>query len=166
MCYVCEQAEQVRTDKNLPTELFWNPETRKVSVVQLADAVRRAALANPDKVYDRRPYTGCMYTHTDPETGEYHPGCIVGQGIFDLTGLPVDQDALPGAVNNDKWRVALNATTGERDSWGEVILVDDPLTRYLVDWLRIVQAQQDGGKPWGEAIAFADRTLRFASFTS
>lgn len=158
MCYICDQAGQVQD----AVGKIWNPETERVNVAQLADAVRQAALDNPDKIYERLNGGGCKYTHEIG--GEMVPGCIVGQGIFDLTGRLVDQDTLGMSVNSSSWKVALCATDGEADMFGDATPSRDPLTRYLVSWLRAVQGKQDDGKTWGDSVAYADRNIRFAEY--
>lgn len=156
MCYMCTQAEQV-------ADGVWDPKGFRVSVARLADAVRTAAMLNPDKIYERPKGSGCLYTH-DGEDGQKIPGCIVGQGIFDITGKVVDQSTLRGSVNNERWMKALNAGIDDVDDFGDVILKDS-LTRYLAKWLRVVQAQQDDGQKWGDSVAYADRTVRFSTYS-
>lgn len=144
----------------------WDPKVQAVNVAQLADAVRRAALENPDKRYERPADSPCQYTHTTGEDYKMVPGCIIGQGIFNLTGKVVDQSVMRGGVSNSIWRTALGATDGEVDDWGDAITVDDPMTKYLVSWLNRVQGQQDDRKKWSEAVAHADRYTFFADFAS
>lgn len=162
MCYICDQENQVEESGTLD---FWDPETNAVNVGQLADAVRSAALRNPDKIYERPNGGGCKYTH-ETEDEKFCPGCIVGQGIFDITGQVVDQSALGMSVNSGVWLRALNAASVEPDKWGDTKVSDDPLTRYLTRWLRTVQSQQDDGKPWGEAVSYADQWTHFADYLS
>lgn len=161
MCYICDQEAQVKETQGNPVE-FWRPKELTVNVGQLADAVRRAALNNPDKIYERPADGGCKYTHE--VENNFVPGCIVGQGIFDLTGQVVEQSSLNTAVNGGIWLQALNADDGV-DMWGDTKVSEDPLTRYLVRWLRSVQSRQDDGRPWGEAVTYADQNTLFADYT-
>lgn len=158
MCYLCNQAEQVQDGV---TET-WDPKLEPITVAELADAVRQAALCNPDKIYERPGTTGCKYTHEIDD--KMVPGCIVGQGVFDLTGKVVDQGRFGVAVDGSAWKLALGATSGEKDLYGEAITLQDPLTKYLVTWLRSVQSQQDDGETWGDAVAYADKFTRFADY--
>jgi len=160
MCHICEQEKRAKAEG---TTEVWNPETEKVSIARLADAVRAASIANPDKIYERPTGGGCKYTH-NTETDKMVPGCIVGQGIFDLTSKVVDNTTMHGAVNNSNWIIALGASSGEMDRWGDAAVADDPLTQYLVQWLRNVQGKQDDGQKWGDAVAYADRATRFAHY--
>lgn len=162
MCYLCEQAEQVKTG----TTENWDPSEEFVSLAKLADAVRKAAISNPNKVYQRQVGFGCKYTHGAENGQGFVPGCIVGQGIFDLTGKVVDNTRMMGAVDNDRWKLALKASDGEQDAYGDLVLKDDPMTRYLVHWLRAVQAQQDDGVAWGRAVKFADDNVGFSTYAS
>jgi hypothetical protein len=159
MCFMCDQEMQVKDAANL----VWSPETEKVSIAQLADAVREAALAAPDKIYERPESGGCKYTHNVED--KLIPGCIVGQGIFDITGKVVDQTVLTGNVNNTKWALALNALGEEPDYWGDRA-PKDALSEYLLAWLREVQYRQDSGGSWGNAVTGADNTVKFADHAS
>ena len=162
MCYKCELAEQVQQ-----TTEFWDPKEQPLSAAELADSVRKASIDNPDKVYERQPYSGCLYTHDVPNsTGLKTPGCIVGQGVYDVTGKVVDDSLMRGSVGNSIWLEALNATTGEKNVYGDPIAAGDPLTRYLMAWLKAVQGQQDEGHKWSDAVAYADRTVRFSRYAS
>lgn len=159
MCYICEQEKQVQAG----TTEFWNPETQRINVAELADAVRQASLNDPNKVYQRPKGSGCLYTHEADDGQGLVPGCIVGQAVFNITGNVVQQSALNTAVNGSAWVSALHIVEGEVVD-GDFTLVKDPLTRYLVRWLRNVQSKQDDGNTWAKSVAYADENTTFGRF--
>lgn len=104
-----------------------------VDAKELEAAVRARAEANPDFTY--MPETvllGCQYTHADDK-----PGCIVGGALADL-GRPIPYES------------PLNTSKDVDDLWRLGIIEGDP------SWLSSVQAEQDAGVPWGEAIKSVD----------
>lgn len=147
MCYLCG----VETKPTEPTESeYWDPEQEQISASVLANAIRKVAEENPDKVYVR-PVAGsiCYYTHTDNETGVKTPGCIVGQAIFRLIGKLVRQGDLSGPVGNHHWTRVLETDPSDR------------MDSYLRDWMAEVQRNQDAGASWLNAVRDADRLTSF-----
>lgn len=144
MCKVCHPQPEI-----VYGEGTWNPDEVMVTPADLANAVRRAARNCPDKIYVKPSEDSlCLYTHTDDETGGKTPGCIVGFAINQLTGLYVDDNITRGAVNSTQWHNALKSE-------------NSPMRSFLFNWLRNVQAEQDLGRAWGEAVKYADEHTPF-----
>lgn len=98
---------------------------------QIVQAVRDAAAAKPDYVYQgmcRYVIDGC-------------PACLVGQALWDL-GL-ISADVESRAANND-------GVDGLFDLLGIEVDPDEE------DWLRLAQESQDAEHPWSEAVRWAD----------
>lgn len=94
--------------------------------------VRDLAEKNPDFRY-KRPGGGGCYNVYDGKGS-----CIVGQGLI-AAGVPVEDIPEAGGVSSTCNRLGIVLTHAQRS------------------WLDNVQVQQDGGEPWGVAIATADR---------
>lgn len=104
---------------------------------RLIRLVREKAAEKPDFVYRQPPGTfECLYMHDDG-----NPGCILGHALCDA-GL-IDSSLYWEHVNQD--------TIG-----GLATLLELPLDRPELKWMREVQARQDEEEPWGRAVALAD----------
>jgi hypothetical protein len=145
MCYLCDEAiHEVSSADEIPD--YWDPAVTPITAAELANAVRRVAQQEPDKIYERPVGSGCRYTHEVEETRA--PGCIIGQAVFSLTGQVVHQESMKGSVSTGIWADTLS-------------LNEDRMNGYLKNWLREVQANQDAGFTWSEAVRSADNNIRF-----
>ncbi len=103
--------------------------------------VRAIAAAQPDRRY-KKPVVGgnCMYVHGDK------PGCIMGQALH-AEGVPLDvlAECEGRSVINVIWHLEDWITREDLNPW--------------VTWLGYVQASQDSGKTWGEAVQHADHLV-------
>lgn len=110
----------------------------KITAEQLVQKVREQAQAHPDKVYknesDNRK--ACAYAHSD------EPGCIIGWALHDLGWSLEDLRTLDDRLNAGIRYIAESIVPG----------VDGG----TVDWLEIVQDNQDNGGKWGVSVARAD----------
>lgn len=117
--------------------------------------LREVVAERPDYVYERpahmEPIIGddgdvaadCLYVHTSPDDADdaddaddLTPGCLVG-AVFHRLGVPLEDLAT--------WE-----GRGGFDVAGEYGVSYD-----LANALSDAQASQDGGKPWGVALAIA-----------
>lgn len=121
---------------------------------QLIAIVRKKAAERPDFVYvspegmrehviTGQPVNGnCEYIHADGQ-----PGCLIGQALFEagIIDASLRDDPSPPAGG-------LNQTVFSRLAEALELPIDQDELR----WLRRVQLEQDGLKPWGEAVRLAD----------
>ena len=119
----------------------------------LVEAVRTAAVREPDRIA--------------PEGAYFHPKtnngcCIIGQAFQNL-GVTMDDlvAVRPGLGTSNRWS-AFGANGTSIDSLlvragrvGETEQHDDPYVR----WLLFVQARQDEGARWVDAVNEADNTI-------
>ncbi len=100
----------------------------------VAREVYRLGQERPDFVYSEHFGTSlCRYTHAGKE-----PACIVGAAIYNLTGKPVDQNAMAESVADGSWRSRLGAwSVKQTKAW---------------EFLCAVQYRQDMRCPWGTAV--------------
>lgn len=107
-------------------------------VTQIIAAVREAAAERPDHVYVRAPLGRCQYVDRN---GEIHPGCLVGHGFWrrGLIG--------PSFIDASTNRLGVDVLMSD--------LHLDPSAAQGI-WLNCVQAYQDGGYTWGNAVSSAD----------
>lgn len=108
------------------------------TITELMDKVREVAAERPAYIYPM-PSGGevCKYLHDDA------PGCIFGHALNQL-GVPVEV--------LHKMDVNETSIEGALVEWG---LVPDRGTDES-RWCAAVQAAQDGGIPWSEAVAIGD----------
>lgn len=132
------------------------PEDLEAEVIRLA-AEQPDHVYSPSKFYDINqeaeypPAPRCRYTHMQ-EDGTPVPGCIIGQAIFNLSGKPVEQATAQGTVLDFPFmrEELINFSWNDR-----------------ARFLNLVQSKQDGGRPWGEAVAYAQRRFsRYSGETS
>ncbi|MEU4709472.1 hypothetical protein AB0G00_23845 [Nocardia salmonicida] len=114
-------------------------------------AVRKRAAEAPDFVYpqplvwssheqDYVESDDCLYVEPDPETNELRGSCLLGCGLVDVGVDPVEL-------------VFDNEATGFATALRRLRL---NLSPPVVDWADAVQAAQDMGCTWREAITNAD----------
>lgn len=114
-----------------------------ITTQDLIDEVRKIAEEMPDFVYGSPSTKGCSYFGQeigDP-TGQC---CIMGQAF---KNLKIDTSKIVESPSE-------LSTVGEL-IWEQVIPVT-PLNETQVDWLERVQALQDDGISWGEAVSIVD----------
>lgn len=114
-----------------------------ITTQDLIDEVRKIAEEMPDFVYGSPSTKGCSYFGREVEdpTGQC---CIMGQAFKNLKVDTSQIDESPEGLS----------TVGEL-IWGQVIPVT-PLNESQVEWLERVQALQDDGISWGEAVSIVD----------
>lgn len=111
--------------------------------MKLIAAVRAAAAANPDKVYEPpAKYQEPEGPRVCVNVCDGEGSCIVGAGAL-AAGIIAASYEFSG--DNRGGIYTLNKFLG------------DPLTFDEVIWLASVQGNQDAGVPWGECIDRADR---------
>lgn len=108
----------------------------------LIETIRKLAEENPEAVYSVSDidFDNCQYTRGVCGPGS---GCIVGQAIAQLY-----PDKIPKMVAQDN-----------RGPIGAAALFDDLDIEYKrkeIRWINTVQARQDVGHPWLDAIKLAD----------
>lgn len=99
--------------------------------------VRQYAAETPDRIYKAPDGPGgrCVYVH------EGQPSCIVGKALWSAGIIG------PGYEFNDD----------NNKSIAQIFVrLGLALDKDEVDWLRNIQAAQDGQQPWGEAVEQAD----------
>lgn len=121
------------------------------TATQVIEEVRRLAEEQPDFVYSDQEGAGggeCSYfgCSAGDSSGQ---ACIVGQG---LASLNVDMSDLKRKEDTGHGMAIATALEGG--------VVDIPYTEEEAKWLGDVQNHQDGGKPWAQAVALADKALR------
>lgn len=117
------------------------------SVKEIEAKVRELASKYPDAEY-QTPDTACYYTQGRVRNGPEREGCLMGQALIELN--PNEEEYL---AHQD-----VGESVGIMDILGQMHDVpDDPETSR---WLDRVQASQDGGQSWAEAIAHADEARR------
>lgn len=117
-----------------------------ITVKALAQEARNLAELEPNRVAD------CSYTHY--EGGASVPNCIVGQAAFNL-GVSIEDLS---KVNECSLRFIADSMTLE---WLDAPADD---AKVYVSWLSNLQAAQDGGDTWGEALRKADRRFVMNQF--
>lgn len=110
---------------------------KTIHLSDLVDQVRKVAAQYPDFIYTKTPGGRCLY---GPTKKNPH-GCIMGKALQDL-GLP-----LPPEGEGISTFLAHAA---------EFLITPDDQARLLY-WLDEVQAAQDSGVSWGQAVS--DATL-------
>lgn len=112
-----------------------------ITTQDLIDEVRKIAEEMPDFVYTTDDVSGCSYfgREVGDPTGQC---CIMGQAFKNLN------------VDTSKINETPVLTVGEL-IWGQVIPVTS-LNESQVEWLDHVQALQDEGSSWGEAVSIVD----------
>lgn len=121
--------------------------TFEFNAMALKAAVREVAAESPDFVYKpvvncEGSTTRCRYTEADGSCG-----CIIGHGVYMLTGAVVDEDRLHGSISGGHWERALHAMAEEGAS--QAVMA-------AYSWLCDVQSFQDGELPWGQCVQAAD----------
>ena len=116
----------------------------KITAIQFAAEINRLATEDPTHV------ATCRYLSSGYHDEYISPVCIVGHAVINL--VPVTEDAIH----------ILRACEG--DTSGTVLRqlgIDtiDNNTRHLVGWIRRVQAYQDNGETWADAVTKADRAF-------
>lgn len=107
--------------------------------------VREVAAERPDFVYQSLQTDPlgfnirCFYRHGEK------PGCIIGQALDRLDYV------VPSSLEGENVYRVLDHLFGEPQA-------DD-----RANWLRFVQARQDGGSTWGEAVQYADSRIKVAA---
>ena len=106
-------------------------------------AVRDLVKENPDYVYQvpASSTEGCMYTETDPDTGELRGSCLIGQAAI-RAGIPIV--VVADWVN---WDVRPAAA----------VLEPHGITEDIRHWAYSAQAAQDCETTWRESLKTADR---------
>lgn len=124
---------------------------RPIDGERLIHTLREVVAEQPDYVYTLPAHMQggnyvCCYVHTDADTGEPQAaGCVVG-AVLDRLGIPLAGiEALEGAGATQAVPVFLNIT--------------GPLAAKAVEVLDCAQAYQDGGAPWGVALANAEAVV-------
>lgn len=119
------------------------------NAVALKAAVREVAADRPDFKYEPeatilsdggKGSTVCRYTEQDGT-----PGCIIGQGVFYITGETVNELMMGGGISHDRWAKALGVS---------YTVADDNYRAWV--WLCSVQSYQDFKHTWSQAVARAD----------
>jgi hypothetical protein len=118
-----------------------------ISARALATEARRLAQREPDR------QVSCTYTRFEDD--QLVPNCIVGQAAYNLG---VSLDDLNRVNSCSIYHLA--SEIDDRPEWLSVI-EDDGVH---VHWLSSLQAAQDGGESWGEALHRADRRIVMAQF--
>lgn len=120
---------------------------------ELAAEIRSISEQHPGRVYQAGEH-GCLYTEPDGA-----PGCIVGQAMANLgKPLPAFKGEgwadLPGEIRS----LCGDATSGHSWTRGVFQVPNDqePGEVGVIQWLRRVQARQDGGSSWADAVATGD----------
>ena len=121
-----------------------------ITTQDLIDEVRKIAEEMPDFVY-ATPFTkGCSYfgREVGDPTGQC---CIMGQAFKNLK------------IDTSK----IDETHENISTVGDLILTEDipvtSLNELQVDWLDHVQALQDEGISWGEAVSIVDSPSKVSS---
>ncbi|GAA2294375.1 hypothetical protein GCM10010149_47940 [Nonomuraea roseoviolacea subsp. roseoviolacea] len=119
-----------------------------ITDAQLIDAIKTVAAENPDRVYtspEHMSTTGtCFYVHRDEATDELSPGCLVGAALHRL-GVPLET-------------LQRNEDTNAFNLLSKLFPM---LTTQTCSFANSAQMDQDGGRSWGEAVAYAEsRQLR------
>jgi hypothetical protein len=117
-------------------------------VRQLVKEVMRIASARPEVKYygvpDENSYNKVRCSNLDGTCTDGSKGCIVGQGVLAM-GIP--EAELKKHINSDV------------DSLSQELLGFEP-EEYTANpdmsWLQIVQAAQDAGMTWGDAVRKAN----------
>lgn len=124
---------------------------RPIDGERLIHTLREVVAEQPDNVYtppEHMQYeiTSCYYVHTDANTGEPQAaGCVVGAVLARL-GIPLAD-------------VAEHEGDGARQVVPAFLNITGPLAAKAVDVLDCAQAYQDGGAPWGVALANAEAVV-------
>ncbi len=123
----------------------------------LIGEVRQQAHAEPARVYKKGGVVGaCLYRPgpTNPQCG-----CIVGEALTQL-GVPAEALARMDGADPD-WVPTFGSATGWADDEALVIL-GGHLTAEAIQspWVSEVQAGQDRGMTWEQAVATADGEAR------
>lgn len=116
------------------------------------DEVVRLCKEYPDNLYkpahcSGMPYGGCQYTSGDNSHYPYC-GCLIGQAIIN-----VDPEQYYPLVWTDRYYgVMQNSATG-------ILNIPDlsDEDRDYVDKMNLIQADQDNGKRWGQALLAEER---------
>jgi hypothetical protein len=117
-----------------------------VSNEKMLEALRDVARENPDRTYDvpqhmigRADASLCFYVHSDPETGEESPGCLIAHALVKV-GVPVER--MKSWEGSSAELVASSLTSGLRAD--------------TLDVLARAQDHQDAGYSWGDALNYAE----------
>ena len=150
MCSVCDEtAYDAKGRRVIEGVTWWDGEG--VDASKLRGRMYKLAQESPNET------RACHYSV--PEGDTYRPCCIVGQGVYDLTGKVVNNQEYGGTVEKVEWVEALGLVAPE--AWGGYVLLnkmDDPYNSKLADlkWVRAVQKKQDSGWTWSQAVRWAD----------
>lgn len=121
-----------------------------ITVKELATQARRLAQREPERK------ASCSYVrYVD---GEALANRIVGQAAFNL-GISLDVLAQKNVCRVGG--LAGDAVSYDKAEWLDASAEDAEL---YMRWLGDLQAHQDDGHTWGEALAFADRALAMRQF--
>jgi hypothetical protein len=111
------------------------------TAAQIIRRVRALAESAPDNLYDGSGY--CRYT--EGTCTDRSIGCIIGQAL--------------GPMGFKRWLRKIDSTPGGVSIGRALGRMDVATTPDETIWLSVVQDAQDSGKPWGEAVSKADRTV-------
>ncbi|MEQ4716124.1 hypothetical protein [Nonomuraea sp. B19D2] len=117
-----------------------------VTDAQVIDAIKAVAAENLDRVYTAPEHMStsgtCYYGHTDADDeGKLSPGCLVGAAMNRL-GVPLE------TLRRHEETNAFNLLTN----------LFPLLSTQTCSFANSAQMEQDGGKTWGEAVAYAKET--------
>ena len=159
MCYLCDQdiaePEYDEKGRHVIEGLTWW-DGKGVDASTLHGQMRKLAEQFPNET------RACHYSIPDTRNETYKPCCIVGQGVYDLTGKVVNNQEYGGTVERVNWirALGLDAPGGEGSY---VDLEELPQASDLYDsklddmkWVRAVQKKQDSGWTWSQAVMWAD----------
>lgn len=117
---------------------------------QVLDTLRDVVRGQEDYVYgapahQAAPGMACFYVHTDQESGEKSPGCVVGH-VLNRLGVPLD--ILSSEYEGMRAAIVVVNLTGQVDP--------DSTTVSLGRILDQAQQVQDNNGTWGEALRRAE----------
>lgn len=155
MCKLCDSNEPMpgydsQNRLIMDGVVWWDGDG--VNATKLREQMIKLAEEKPLEVRE------CFYSR--PEGDTQVACCIVGQGVYDLTGKVVHNGQYGGVASRIKWVSALVSPelAGEYGQYDNVDLTKlvhhDP---YVADmkFVRAVQKKQDQNWPWGAAVKWA-----------
>ena len=153
MCYLCNEnyVEPKYDEKSRPIiegVTWWDGQG--VNASELREQIVRLAEDNP---LEER---ACFYSTSDGE-GSYTSCCIVGQGVYELTGKVVYNEEWNGTVERVEWAKALGVAVNEKQEGYVSLEKFSNYGQHVRDmkFVRAVQKKQDSGWPWGAAVRWA-----------
>lgn len=143
----------------------------KIELSEVVAEVRRIAAEQPEKIYREEMRSvsedgsvgtcACSNVEQDDE-GNWQGSCLIGTALFNLgvTGQMFEKAGAIGfGLSTTIEKLVDHEFVTFTTSGIEMTETDayDNFTNQYVRWMSVAQMAQDNGRPWGEAVAEADR---------